>query len=315
MLRRLNPGSWVSLVALLLICGCAKETVNTEQFAPISDEATAAPVAEPAPKAHFSPNAPVKPAGKDLSTVRRAITDKEVRKLQQKDPDLEFYRCIEILCRLNSKDREYIRADMKRKRPLTVPKNFSSYKDWSPLPANIASAGNLPKLILLVKNIHFLGWYQNGKLVEDTYVCIGKMNTWTKKGLYSVQVKDPTHMSTYPNAYGYPAFMPNALHIYDRVWIHTGDVTGPNCSHGCINVPIFPAENLYNWTNVGTAVLITESLKDLGRDIMTARLDKLNPQTAPPVKEKGKQDNRQKSANETPKQFLGNSNKATMGGS
>jgi hypothetical protein len=56
-------------------------------------------------------------------------------------------------------------------------------------------------------------------------------------------------------------------------------------------------------------------LKDLGRDIKTARLDKLNPQTAPPVKEKGKQDNRQKSANETPKQFPGNSNKATMGGS
>jgi lipoprotein-anchoring transpeptidase ErfK/SrfK len=256
----------------------------------------------------------VKPAGKDLSTLRRVITDKAVRKLQQKDPDLEFDRCIEILCRLNNKDQEYIREDMKLMRPLTVPKNFSSYKDWSPLPGNIAGAGKVPKLILLVKNIHFLGWYQNGRLVDDTYVCTGKMNTWTKRGLYRVKAKDPNHMSTYPNAYGYPAFMPNALHIYDRVWIHTGDVIGPNCSHGCINVPIYPAEKLYNWTDVGTAVLITESLKDLGRDIKTARLDKLNPQKAPPLKEKGKQDNRQKSANETSKQFPGNSNKVTMGG-
>jgi lipoprotein-anchoring transpeptidase ErfK/SrfK len=314
MLRGLNPGLWISLIVLLLICGCAKAPVNTEQFDPINDEAQAVPVAEPTPEAHSFPKAPVKPAGKDLSTLRRVITDKAVRKLQQKDPDLEFDRCIEILCRLNNKDQEYIREDMKLMRPLTVPKNFSSYKDWSPLPGNIAGAGKVPKLILLVKNIHFLGWYQNGRLVDDTYVCTGKMNTWTKRGLYKVKAKDPNHMSTYPNAYGYPAFMPNALHIYDRVWIHTGDVIGPNCSHGCINVPIYPAEKLYNWTDVGTAVLITESLTDLGRDIKTARLDKLNPQKAPPLKEKGKQDNRQKSANETSKQFPGNSNKVTMGG-
>ncbi len=314
MLRRLNPGLWVSLFALLLICGCAKATANTEQLEPISDEVKVAPLAEPTPQAQSSENAPLKPAAKDLATLSRTITDKQVRWLQQKDPDLEFYHCIEILCRLNNKDKEYILEDMKLRRPLTVPRNFSSYKDWSPLPANIADARRFPKLILLVKDIHFLGWYQNGKLVEDTYVCIGKMNTWTKRGLYRVQVKDPTHMSTYPNAYGYPAFMPNALHIYDRVWIHTGDVTGPNCSHGCINVPMDPADNLYHWTNVGTAVLITESLKDLGRDIKTARLDRVNPQKAPPVKEKGKQDNRQKSADQTPPQFHGNSNKVTMGG-
>jgi len=314
MVRGLNPGLWIALIVLLVISGCAKATVNIEQFEPVNDAAELAPVAEPTPKAPSSPKAPVKPAAKDLSTVRRAITEKEVRKLQEKDPDLEFYRCMEILCRLNKKDKEYIREDMKLKRPLTVPKKFSSYKGWSPLPGNIAGAGKFPKLILVVKNIPFLGWYQNGRLVDDTYVCIGKMNTWTKRGLYRVKEKDLNHMSTYPNVYGFPAFMPDALHIYDRVWIHTGDVTGPNCSHGCINLPIAPAERLYNWTDVGTAVLITESLKDLGRDFKTARLEKLNPQKAPPVKEKGKQDKRQTSANETPKQFPGNGNKAAMGG-
>lgn len=207
------------------------------------------------------------PSGKDLSTVRRVMTEKELRKLVEKDPDLEFYRCVEILCRLNRKDKEYIREDMSRKRLLIVPKNFSCYKDWSPLPGKITSAGNIPRLILVVKDIHFLGWYQNGKLVGDTYVCLGKMNAWTKKGMFKVMGKDPRHVSTYPNAYGEPALMPDALHIYERVWIHAGDVTGPNCSHGCINVPIAYSDNLYDWAELGTAVLITECLKDLGRDM------------------------------------------------
>jgi len=94
-------------------------------------------------------------------------------------------------------------------------------------------------------------------------------------------------MSTYPNAYGESAIMPDALHIYERVWIHTGDVIGPNCSHGCINVPIAYSEKLYDWADVGTAVLITESLKDLARDVKIAPLDK-PPQQTTKMKAKGK---------------------------
>jgi hypothetical protein len=105
--------------------------------------------------------------------------------------------------------------------------------------------------------------------------------------MYRVQEKDLNHMSTYPNAYGESAIMPSALHIYERVWIHTGDVIGPNCSHGCINVPIAYSEKLYDWAEVGTAVLITESLKDLGRDMKTTHLEK-PPQKTSSVKEKGR---------------------------
>jgi hypothetical protein len=119
-------------------------------------------------------------------------------------------------------------------------------------------------------------------------------------------------MSTYPNAYGYPSFMPWALHVYDRVWIHAGDVIGPNCSHGCINVPIAHAETLYNWTDIGTAVVITESLKNLGKDIKTAH--SIQPPKAPLVKEQGKEDKTSKSQTEMQRQSLGNSSKATTGG-
>ena len=269
MLRGLNLGLWVAAIAFLLVSGCATAPVDTAQFEITPDEVGVASGVESAaaPSPSKASVRQVKPPAKDLATLRRPITEKEVRKLETKDPDLEFNRCIEILCRLNRKDKEYIREDMKQKSPLIVPANFSSYKDWSPLPGNIPGAKKFPKLILVVKDIHFLGWYQNGSRVGDTYVCIGKMNAWTKGGMYRVQGKDPSHMSTYPNAYGEAAFMPDALHIYERVWIHTGDVTGPNCSHGCINVPIAYSDKLYDWAEVGTCVLITESLKDLGRDI------------------------------------------------
>ncbi|HYA43365.1 MAG TPA: L,D-transpeptidase [Syntrophobacteraceae bacterium] len=269
MFRGFNPGLWVAAIALLALSGCTAASIDTArlEIPPGQGEAPPAVQSAAAPGAAKAPVKQVKLPAKDLSTLRRVITEKEVRKLQEKDPDLEFSRCIEILCRLNKKDKEYIREDMKQKRPLIVPRNFSAYKDWSPLPANITAAGKFGKLILVVKDLHFLGWYQNGKRVSDTYVCTGKMNTWTKGGMYRVQGKDPIHRSTYSNAYGEAAFMPDALHIYERVWIHTGDVTGPNCSHGCINVPIAYSGKLYDWAEVGTSVLITESLKDLGRDI------------------------------------------------
>lgn len=302
MIKGFNPGLCISFIVLLLISGCAKTPVNTEQFRSENNMAQTAPEA-PRPAEVSHPPVRVAKARhfrkvrgklvrrkklsrkklsrkkssnkklarkKPASVVRRVVTVKELRNLEQKDPDLDFHSCLKILSRLNKKDREYILRDIKLRRRLIAPRDFSLYKHWSPLPKYIPSAGRFRKFILIVKNISFLGWYQYGRRVDDTYVCTGKMAAWTKTGFYKVNEKDPNHMSTYPDAYGEPAFMPNALHIYARVWIHTGDVIGPNCSHGCINVPISPAENLYKWTNVGAGVLITDSLKHIARDMKAA---------------------------------------------
>ncbi len=298
-MARLNPCLCIGTIALLLMYGCTTEPAGMQQGEFTPDQSETAPITRQPDIATSAPKPAVKHSGKELATVRRAITEKELRKLVEKNPNLDFYGCIEILCRLNKKDKEYIRQDMKRKRRLIVPKNFSAYKDWSPLPGNIAGARRYSKFILVVKDINFLGWYQNGALVGNTYICTGKMKAWTKKGMYRVQGKDPSHMSTYPNAYGEPASMPDALHIYDRVWIHTGDVIGPNCSHGCINVPIAYSEKLYDWANVGTAVLITESLKDLGRDIKLEAAGKKTESGARKTQEMVP-----KSAKEPPKQLL-----------
>ncbi len=206
-------------------------------------------------------------SGHSLSTARRVITTVDLLKLRQSNPALSDSRCVEILARLNREDPVYIRKAIKLHKPLIVPKDFSSYVDWSPLPRNIPQLGGFPRFILVVKNIPYLGWYAKGRLVDSTYVCIGKKTSWTKAGFYQVDRKDPVHWSTYPDAYGDPAVMPDALHIYARVWIHLGDVVGPYCSHGCINVPMGYSGKLWDWAPVGTPVLVTRSLKDLHRDL------------------------------------------------
>ncbi len=251
MFARSNRCLLAAGIALFIISGCAPS--------------------HPAPlPASRRLKAPSRISRHNFSTARRVITERDLLKLQQKDPVLDFSRCVEILARLNKMDPEYIRSDIKLHKPLIVPKDFASYVNWSPLPRNIPEVRKFPHFILVVKNIPFLGWYANGRLVDDTYVGIGKLNTWTKAGFYRVDRKDPVHWSTYPDAYGDPAVMPDALHIYARVWIHLGDVIGPYCSHGCINVPMGYSGKLWDWAPVGTPVLVTQSLKDLHRDLRVA---------------------------------------------
>jgi hypothetical protein len=59
--------------------------------------------------------------------------------------------------------------------------------------------------------------------------------------------------------------------------------------------------------------VITESLRDLGRDIKSTRLAN-QPKKASPAKKQGQEDKKRKPESATPKQPLGNSSKAATGG-
>lgn len=132
------------------------------------------------------------------------------------------------------------------------------------MPKFIPQAATIPKLIVIVKDIPFLGAYAHGKLVSDTEICIGKTENLTKAGIYDVLEKDADHISrSYDNAYGEPAPMPWALRIYGTVWIHAGDITNGYCSHGCINLPLMPAKRIFGWASQGTPVAVVESLEQL----------------------------------------------------
>ena len=207
--------------------------------------------------------APPEPPVVDTGWKERTVKEEELKKVCQADPSLDLQTCRDILARLNTKDRDYIPEDLKKGKKLKVPNDFRAYKNWTPLPAHLPGGHN-GKAILIVKDIPFLGWYEKGKLIDDAQICIGKKAGWTKAGYYKVRVKDENHVSqSYRNAYGYPALMPYALHIYARVWIHAGDVVDGYCSHGCINVPLREAQDLFKWAERGTPVLVLESLKDL----------------------------------------------------
>jgi lipoprotein-anchoring transpeptidase ErfK/SrfK len=208
---------------------------------------------------------PPEHSARDISFTERTLTTDELRALAEKDPALSSDVCLEILARVNRKDRFYVQQDLKTKNPLKVPNNFRAYLGWSPLPSELPASAGSRKLILVVKDLSFLGWYEHGKLLADAHVCIGKKRGWTKSGLYRVLEKDIDHVSSqYRSAYGYPSFMPYALRIYRGVWIHGGDVTGGKCSHGCINLPLDAAEKLYTWTKPGTIVLVVETSEALG---------------------------------------------------
>lgn len=200
----------------------------------------------------------------DTGWTMRTISHQELEALAEQNPDLSPRICMEILARLNLKGRIYIQEDIKQRKVLKVPNDFPAYLTWTPLPRHIPQVSGQAKFILVAKDIPFLGWYERGSLTGDTHICIGKKPEWTKAGLYRVKEKDVDHVSaSYRNAYGSAALMPFAMRIYEHVWIHGGDITGGYCSHGCVNLPLDSAAELFKWTDHGTMVLIVESLEDL----------------------------------------------------
>jgi hypothetical protein len=196
--------------------------------------------------------------------VIRSVSDQELLQLERTDPGLDMNTCREILSRLNSKESFYIREDIREGRPLKVPVDFNSYRRWTPLPERLPGAQSLPKFILVVKDIPFVGWYESGVLVGDSQACIGNSGQDTIPGRYRVLEKDEDHRSkSYPNDFGSPAWMPFSLRIYEAVWIHAGNVFGARCSHGCVILPVEKAESLFMWAEEGTCVLVLESLDQL----------------------------------------------------
>jgi hypothetical protein len=260
----------LAAIVLMVFTGCsARRTVvqSDRQYKyPVqgvhhSTVARAAQASAPAP----GPAVKTEPGARlDTGLKLRAISDQEIQKISARDPDLSPSVIRHILSRINAKASYYIEEDIRDGRPLIVPNDLRVYKKWSPLDPYIPEIAEISKFILIVKDEYFLGWYEDGRLVGDSHVCIGKRDGWTRPGIYSVMEKDADHISrSYTNAYGQPALMPWALRIYEHVWIHAGDITQGNCSHGCINLPVFVAPKLFEWADKNTVVVIVDELEEV----------------------------------------------------
>ena len=120
----------------------------------------------------------------------RVITQSELERLSKRDRDLSPDAGLRILAKLNARDFDYIAQDIRDGKPIKVPDDFVAFKDWTPLEKHIPDVADLPKFILIVKDLPYIGWYERGKLVGDSYVCVGKVDGATREGLYTAEEKD-----------------------------------------------------------------------------------------------------------------------------
>lgn len=260
---------WILFIAAAIpALGCASHPVQLLQSAQPPPPA----VARPAEVAKAEPAIPGPSGPRDRGVTVRPITDEELWRISEKDPDLSPVLCRQILARLNIRASCHISEDISGGRPLKVPNDFSAYKDWSPLPAYAPQVSRFEKTILVVKEIFFLGWYEKGRRVGDTHICLGNSEQPTEAGIYRIIEKDAAHVSrSYKNDFGQPAWMPWSMRIYGTVYIHAGDITGEYCSHGCVTLPMQAAEELFHWTDAGTPVIIVESMADLWKQGLKAQ--------------------------------------------
>lgn len=257
-----NAALWCGMAGLLcMICGCA-----TTRIQPVASTPAVSTDGASSPLHVLPPDAPAEPARhREPGWTHRVFTEDELADLYLSDPQLTTEEIKRILSRLNIRDRYLIGEDIRRKRPMKVPNDFRAYRDWSPLPTWKAELKRWPRSILVVKDLFYLGWYEQGRQVGNTLACLGVRGQETQTGIFSVLEKDADHYSrSYNNSYGQAAWMPWALRIYEAVWIHAGDIADKFCSHGCVTLPLEDAEGLFRWADVGTPVVIVESLDDLG---------------------------------------------------
>jgi lipoprotein-anchoring transpeptidase ErfK/SrfK len=101
--------------------------------------------------------------------------------------------------------------------------------------------------------------WQGGTSRYQTIVSTGKPATPTHSGIFSIQRKlleDRMRGADYD--------VPNVPHVmyYDRGYAIHGaywhNQFGTRVSHGCINLPLAAAEEIYEWTPMGIPVIIHE---------------------------------------------------------
>jgi lipoprotein-anchoring transpeptidase ErfK/SrfK len=98
--------------------------------------------------------------------------------------------------------------------------------------------------------------YNGQQLVAYSNISSGKPGHETPTGTFTVSQKDVDHHSSiYDNA-----SMPFYMRLTDGgVGLHAGFIPGYPASHGCVRLPFGMARELYQHTDSGTQVEITNS--------------------------------------------------------
>ena len=139
-------------------------------------------------------------------------------------------------------------------------------KEMSPIAYN-AGAG---KLIVVSLSRQVLTAYQDGNAVLTSYIATGRPALPTPPGIYHIFHRYAPYLMISPWAYGSPfwyspswtnwamEFAGGGYFIHDapwRTWYGPGSNTYAG-THGCVNVPYSQMAFLWNWTPIGTTVVV-----------------------------------------------------------
>lgn len=118
----------------------------------------------------------------------------------------------------------------------------------------------IPKLIIVSLKEQLLANYHYGQIVSCYPISSGMQGRSTPIGKFEVIDKNEDDFS-----WTYNSPMPWALKLTERYLIHAGELPGYPASHGCIRLSYENAQELYNWTEIGTPVWIIRSLDDFAK--------------------------------------------------
>lgn len=113
--------------------------------------------------------------------------------------------------------------------------------------------------------------YRDGERIAITTVSTGRPGRETPTGTFEILQKEKIHHSTLYNDASMP-FMQRLT--WDGVALHAGRISGRPASHGCVRLPAKFAEQLYQLTERGETVVVSDdgSVEALGRAGLDAQL-------------------------------------------
>jgi hypothetical protein len=122
---------------------------------------------------------------------------------------------------------------------------------WAP---EVAPAG--PVLVIVNVKTQRATVFRNGVPIGATTISTGKVGHETPTGVFTILQKQIEHYSSKYDA----APMPYMQRVtWGGVALHAGKLPGFPASHGCIRMPLGFARLLYQVTNLGMTVVITDA--------------------------------------------------------
>ena len=144
---------------------------------------------------------------------------------------------------------------------LVIPSGDSAAPAPAPPPAPRTAGGG--KRIEVDLTRQWMYAYEGDRLILSSGVSTGKPGWETPAGTFAVYAKLPLQtMSGNVNGESwYVPDVPNVMYFYRSVALHgtywhNRFGTGERLSHGCVNLPLDVAAQLYNWAPIGTPVVV-----------------------------------------------------------